>query len=140
MTNRFIHAIAAAADRFLTWLSPLRLPEEFAAAAALVDFEAEHDSLEPGQLNDLPTGAAGAPPRRNPPTAAPVGPPPEFDDLPRLQVTAIDFTDDDIEFWGDMIYLRSLADELHARVVLDHYRPDPTPEPRDIPDFFKDIA
>lgn len=140
MSNPFIRAVAAAADRLLQWAWPMNLTQEFAAAAALVDFEADRDSLEPGDLHDVPTGAAGATPRRNPPTAAPVGLPTPFDDLPVLQVTAIDFSDDDIEFWGDMIYLRSLADELHARVVLDHYRPDPTPEPRDIPDFFKDIA
>ena len=139
MTNPFWRAIAGAADRFLNWVSPLHLPEEFAAAAALVDFEAERDVLEPHELPELPTGAVGATPRRTP-SAAPVGPPSEFDDLPVLQVTAIDFTDDDIEFWGDMIYLRSLADELHARVVLDHYRPDPTPDPLDIPDFFKDAS
>lgn len=138
MTNP-MRWLAVALDRFLLWVFPPAILTELGAATMLADFEADRDVLEPNELSDLPTGVAGATPRRTPP-AAPVGPPPEFDDLPRLQATGIDFSDDDIEFWGDLIYLRSLADELHTRVVLDRYRPDPAPEPQDIPDFFKDIA
>lgn len=138
MPNPILTAIAALADRMLASLWPANFDREL--AAALADLEAERDCWEPGELHtlNLPAGGVDAPPA-HPPVTPPAGNP-EFDDLPVMHCPPVHFDDDDAEAWGDLIYLRALADHIFDAAYLDGIRPQPLPTQPTTPDFFKDIA
>lgn len=50
-----------------------------------------------------------------------------FKDLPTIQILTNRMDDDDVEHHGDLIYWRSLLNDIVDRVYCDGYRPDPWP-------------
>jgi len=137
MSNPFIRAVAAASHWLINTAWPANMAAEF-AAAALAEFEADRDCLEPGELTEWSAGAAVTPPAS--PLAAAPADTTDFSDLPVMQVKAVDISDDDIEWWSDFAYLEALADDIFVRAYSDGIHPTPMPAPRETPDFFKDIA
>lgn len=116
--NGLHRAAAHLTGLILEVLFPPRINPEL-ARFALYD-------LEDWQRHTLHTETLAGAPAPSPPPGAPASPHPnpDLDDLPEIRVRGVTWHDDDTGWWSDILYLRSLADDIFCPT-----RRGPAPQP-----------